>query len=126
MAEPESIRVFYRGVQGVQRTNFNWSRLTKNSAVLVTAAECHFTLGLHVDTGIPVPGSPLPFNEVEGWKKERSNLGAANCYVTNIGPHGDGGEAGGVEFLLHFDWDEPKPVMVTITWLGEVEDFIMG
>ena len=53
MAEPESIRVFYRGARGVQRTNFNWSRLTKNSAVLVTAAECHFTPGLHVDTGNP-------------------------------------------------------------------------
>jgi hypothetical protein len=126
MAEPESIRVFYRGVHGRARRNFNWARITKNSAVLVTAAECSFNPGNHVQGGIPVPGQPLPFNEVEGWKKERPNLGDADVYVTNIGAHGDGGEAGGVEFILHVNWDSPLPVVVTITWLGECEDFIVA
>ena len=39
-----------------------------------------------------------------------------NVYVTNIGPHGTpGGEAGGVEFLLHAESSSPVDVMVTFT-----------
>jgi hypothetical protein len=44
----------------------------------------------------------------------RPHLGAANVYVTNIGPHGPEPDIGGVEFLLHVDWDSPLDVTVTI------------
>jgi hypothetical protein len=39
-----------------------------------------------------------------------------NVYMTNIGPHGrQGGEAGGVEFLVHTESNAPVDVMVTFT-----------
>ncbi len=38
------------------------------------------------------------------------HLGDANVWVSNISPH-----AGGVEYILHVDWNEPLPVAVTIT-----------
>ncbi|MDD5409797.1 MAG: hypothetical protein PHF31_00035 [Methylobacter sp.] len=100
----ESIRVVYRQMQGRIRANFNWPPISRTSAVLITAAEW----GPGHDPSEPLPGRP--------------NLGEANIYVTNIGPHGDpGGEAGGVEFYLHVDWDSPLNVVVTITVLGECE-----
>jgi hypothetical protein len=44
------------------------------------------------------------------------NLGAANVWVSNIGPHRDEyrEETGGVEFYLHVDWDSPIDVAITI------------
>ena len=53
----------------------------------------------------------------------RPNLGSANVYVTNVGPHGPPGEAGGVEFLLHVDWNSPLDVVVTITVFEDIEQF---
>ena len=101
-----SIRVIYTKVQGRLRANFNWDAISRTSAVLITAAEWG-------------PGPPNPFLPLPG----RPNLGEANVYVTNIGPHGDpGGEAGGVEFYVHADWTSPIKVVVTITVLGECED----
>jgi hypothetical protein len=106
----ESIRVVYRQMQGRCRINYNWPPISRTSAVLITAAEW----GPGRDPSEPLPGRP--------------NLGAANIYVTNIGPHGDpGGEAGGVEFYLHVDWDSPLNVVVTITVLGECKNqFVEG
>jgi hypothetical protein len=102
-----SIRVLYQGVQGRVRRNVNWDAITRSSAVLITAAEWSPAGGLF---GLRV-GRPL--------------LGDANIYVTNIGPHGPPGEAGGVEFHLHVDWHAPLYVIVTISVLEEVEDFIV-
>lgn len=102
----QSIRVVYRQAKGRIRANFNWSAISRTSAVLITAAE--WGPG-QLDPSLPLPGRP--------------NLGEANVYVTNIGPHGDpGGEAGGVEFHLHVDWPSPLNVVVTITVLGECTD----
>jgi hypothetical protein len=51
----------------------------------------------------------------------------ANVYVTNIGPHGTSGEAGGVEFHLHADWGSPLPfVCVSITVLEPFEQTFGG
>jgi hypothetical protein len=129
----ESIRIFYSGRQGRTRMNVNWPRLSKNSAVLVTASECSFNISNHVNLEIPVPGrtpeqAMAAYHEAElkAWRKERPNLGAADVYVTNIGPHGDGREAGGVEFFLHVNWRAPLAVVVTITWLGEVDAFFVA
>jgi hypothetical protein len=101
-----SIRILYRGVQGRVRLNFNWPPITEKSAVIITAAEWRF------DGGI--------FGATSG----RPNLGEANVYVTNIGPHDPEGGSGGVEFYLHVDWDSPLDVIVTISVLEDVEDFV--
>jgi hypothetical protein len=56
----------------------------------------------------------------------RPNLGEANVYVTNIGPHDPEGGSGGVEFHLHVDFPSPLNVIVTISVLDDVEDFVIG
>ena len=103
-----SIRVFYSNIsQGVTRVNFNWPVINIRSAVVITAAEWQSgPLGPSLD------GSHRPL------------LGAAPIWVSNVGAHGSGGEAGGVEFLLHVDWTAPLNVMVTITVLENIEDFV--
>lgn len=98
-----SIRLLYRNMQGRVRCNFDWDGLTESSAVVITAAEWK--------------PSADPFDSPPG----RPNLGEANVYVTNIGPHDPEGAAGGVEFHLHVDWDSPLTVMVTISDLGPIE-----
>lgn len=96
-----SIRVLYRNLQGRVRCNFNWAPINRKSAVVITAAE---------------------------WGAgDRPHLGEANVYVTNIGAHdpeGGPGSVGGVEFHLHVDWGSPLDVMVTISVLEDIEDFI--
>jgi hypothetical protein len=92
------------GQQGRSRINHNWGPITKRSAVIITAAEWR------------AGGDPF---DATG----RPNLGAANVYVTNIGPHDPEGGTGGVEFHLHVDWDSPLHVQVTITVLDEIEHF---
>lgn len=77
-----SIRLIYRNQQGRTRHNYNWTPITKRSAVIITAAE--WAAGRD------------PFDATG-----RPNLGEANVYVTNIGPHDPEGGTGGVEFFLH-------------------------
>ena len=102
-----SIRVFYTGQHGKGiRKNFNWPPINQKSAVLITAAEFQFPGGLG------------------GLESIRPNLGAAAIWVTNVGAHGAGTEAGGVEFLLNVDWPSPLNVMVTITVLEDIEQFV--
>src|SRR5215470_11217417 len=98
-----SIRIVYRNQQGRLRKNFNWDAITKRSAVIITAAEWRAGSDPIDETGRP-------------------NLGEANIYVTNIGPHDPEGGTGGVEFHLHVDWGSPLDVIVTITVLEDVED----
>jgi hypothetical protein len=105
----QSIRVLYRGQKGTIRKNFNWPAIKLDSAVIITAAE--FT---------PAFGGPMGGPKTLG----RPHLGAANVYVTNVGPHGEGTEAGGVEFLLHVDWNSPLDVVVTITALDDIQQFV--
>jgi hypothetical protein len=101
-----SVRVFYNNVQGVVRRNFNWPPINIRSAVIITAAEWQSgPLGPSLD------GTQRPI------------LGAAPIWVSNVGAHGLGGEAGGVEFLLHVDFNVPLNVMVTITVLDNIEEF---
>jgi hypothetical protein len=85
----QSIRILYQNQKGTIRKNWNWSAINLGSAVIITAAEFTPHFG-------GLGGGPKTLG--------RPNLGAANVYVTNVGPHGvPGGEAGGVEFLLHVD-----------------------
>jgi hypothetical protein len=100
-----SIRILYRGVQGRVRRNFNWPPINKNSAVVITAAEYALAGGVFGTDGRP-------------------HLGEANVYVTNIGPHDPEGGDGGVEFHLHVDFTSPLDVIVTISVLEDVEQFV--
>lgn len=99
-----SIRLIYRNQRGRVPQNFNWGAITKRSAVLVTAAEWRAGSDPFDSTGRPV-------------------LGAADVYVTNIGPHDPEGGTGGVEFILHVNWDSPLHIQVTITVFEEIESF---
>ena len=103
-----SIRILYHGVQGRVRRNFNWPPITQKSAVVITAAEWTPAVGIF------------------GPSNGRPNLSEASVYVTNVGPHNPEGGAGGVEFHLHVDWDSPLDVIVTISVLEDVEDFVVA
>ena len=104
-----SVRVIYRNMQGRVRCNVNLDAITENTPVIVTAAEW------------------APAGGIFGILVGRPNTGAANVYVTNIGPHGTSGEAGGVEFHLHADWGSPLPfVCVSITVLEPFEQTFGG
>lgn len=107
----QSIRVLYRGEQGTVRKNFNWPPINLDSALIVTAAEFTPRFG-------GFGGGPKTLG--------RPNLGAANVYVSNVGPHGPEPEVGGVEFLLHVDWDSPLDVEVTITVLDDIVEFMQA
>jgi hypothetical protein len=106
-----SIRILYRGVRGRVRRNFNWPPINLDSPVIITAAEFKPQFG-GLGGGLKTLGRP--------------HLGEANVYVTNVGPHGSEGEAGGVEFHLHVDFDSPVDVVVTITVLDAIEDFVQA
>jgi hypothetical protein len=104
-----SQRFIFRNMQGRTRHNRNWDAISQESAVIMTAAMWQFSGGIFGTDGRPVLGDP-------GHEP--------NVYVTNIGPHGKpGGEAGGVEFLLHTESNSPVDVMITITVLDPVEKF---
>jgi hypothetical protein len=98
-----SIRIVYQGVQGRVRRNFNWPPITEQSAVIITAAEWRSGNGI-----------------LDG----RPHLGDADVYVTNVGPHDPEGGDGGVEFHLHADSPTPLNVIVTISVLDNVEQFV--
>jgi hypothetical protein len=100
-----STRILYRGVNGRLPENYNWDAINANSAVVITAAEWKATGGI----APPTVGRP--------------HLGAANVYVTNVGPHDPEGGTGGVEFILNVDWSSPLDVIVTITVFDDVEGF---
>lgn len=102
-----SIRIIYRNQQGRSWKNWNWDAITKRSAVVISAAEWSAGRDPYDSTGRPVPG-------------------AANVYVTNIGPHDPEGGTGGVEFCLHVDWFRPLHVQVTITVLEPIEQILVA
>jgi hypothetical protein len=104
---PCSDRFILRNVQGKRRFNRNWDAIKQKSAVIITAAQFQFCGGIFGAAGRPILGNPGQEPKV---------------YVTNIGPHGSpGGEAGGVEFLIHAESNTPIPVMITITVFDPVE-----
>jgi hypothetical protein len=102
-----SKRIIFRGRQGTSRHNFNWDAISVDSSVVITAAQWQFLGGVFGAAGRPVLGNPGQ---------------EPNVYVTNVGPHGvAGGEAGGVEFLIHAESAAPIDVVVNIGVLGTVE-----
>jgi len=99
-----SIRYLVRNTHGTTRQNFNWPGvITARSVVHVTAAE----VGVGTTQAHPTPPVQDFFY----------NLGAAPVWVSNIGPHKNEltTDPGGVEYLLHVEWNSPLNVAVTIT-----------
>ncbi len=101
----KSIRYVRRGVKGRSRQNFNIPGLIKSRQAVV-----------HITAGEVIPGAP---SVVVGAEQDfMYNLGDADIWVSNISPHFNdhfNGELGGVEFILHVNWDSPLDVGITIT-----------
>jgi len=104
-----SIRILYRDVPDGFRPNFNWDAIHLDTPVIITAVEFKPQVG-------GVPGSKTAGRP---WRGDANNV-----YVSNVGPHNPEGETGGVEFCLHTNWGNPINVIVTITALDDIEDFI--
>jgi hypothetical protein len=104
---PQTIRVYYsktKGLHGRCRMNFNWSPITAQSVVLISAAEA-------TDL-IPTIAPPPNFS---------FNLGDADVSVSNISPH-----SGGVEFILNVNWNSALNVVVDITVLDPPAQFFVA
>jgi hypothetical protein len=97
-----STRVYFQQpIQGRHRQNFQLPNINTTSTVLVTAAE-------YDPNRVP----PNHTNE------RVRNLGDANIWISNIGPHGDDGTPNnGVEFIINVDFGSPLFVVVDITVL---------
>lgn len=110
-----SIRFVRRGVQGRVRQNFNWPGvITARSVVHISAAEVAFGT---------TQAQPTPPTQ-----NFHYHLGAANVWISNIGPHKNAftDDPGGVEFHINVDWPSPLDVAVTITVEDELPVEIQG
>jgi hypothetical protein len=101
----KSIRFVRRGAQGRVRQNFNWPGVINSAQAVV-----------HISAGEVAAGPRTQVGNVA--QDFIYNLGNADVWVSNISPHFNshfGGEPGGVEFILHVNWDSPLDVGITIT-----------
>lgn len=101
-----TIRVYYgkeHNLHGRCRMNFNWPPITHASAVQISAAEA-------------TDMDPQSFVAETAWSYL---LGLADVSVSNISPH-----EGGVEFILHVDWNSPLNIVVDIMVLDPHEQFV--
>lgn len=101
-----SVRYVIRGVKGRVRQNFNMPNIIRSRQAVV-----------HITAGEIKPAEP---SVVVGGTQQNFMywLGDADVWVSNISPHFNdhfNGEPGGVEYILHVDWDSPLDVGVTIT-----------
>jgi hypothetical protein len=109
-----SFRYVVRGVQGRARQNYNWGNRIRTGQS--AQAVVHITAG-----EVTLGGTPSVVVGPEGREVVQTfayNLGNADIWVSNISPHFNQhfpGEVGGVEFILHVNWDAPLNVGITIT-----------
>lgn len=108
-----SFRQFWRGVRGTNvRANVNLPGVIRSVQEVV-----HVTAGEAVPLDPPsVITGPDGRTVQQNW---RYILGAARVWVSNISPHGGGGDPGGVEFLLQVEWGSPLNIGVTVTVEGD-------
>ena len=97
-----STRIYFQQpFQGRHRQNVQLGNVNTTSTILVTAAE-------YSPERVP-PSHP---------NERVRNLGDANIWISNIGPHGeDGTPNNGVEFIINVDFNRPLFVVVDITVL---------
>jgi hypothetical protein len=106
-----TFRHVLRGVHGRVRANFNMPDVVRSRQAVV-----HITAGEVIFNGttsevIGPNGQLVSQNFIY-------NLGDADIWVSNVSPHFNdhfNGEPGGVEYILHVNWDSPLDVAVTIT-----------
>jgi hypothetical protein len=102
---PQTARVFYKGLAGRVKVNFNWAVISWDSIVLVSVAEYNF------DADEPDHSPRF--------------LGDANVAVESIAPHGPPFDPNnGVTFLVRVDWPTPIDVVADITVLDGPPLFI--
>jgi hypothetical protein len=105
-----SARFVLRDVMGRRRQNFNMPGVITSGQAVV-----HITAGEVALGGEPSVVGPDGTQVVQTFLY---NLGDADIWVSNISPHFNQhfpGEPGGVEFILHVNWDSPLDVGITIT-----------
>jgi hypothetical protein len=105
-----SYRHVLRGKHGRIRGNFNLPGIIKSrqAVVNVTAGEI---------TSAPSSEVMSPDGKLVS-QDFAYKLGDADVWVSNVSPHFNDhfeGEQGGVEYILHVNWDSPLDVAVTIT-----------
>jgi hypothetical protein len=102
---PQSVRQYWRNLQGRVPLNFNWDVIGNGSVVLIAASE------YSLDIANPA-GSPR-------------FVGAANVTVSNISPHGPPFDRNhGVTFVVTVDWPQPLNIVTDITVLDDLPVFI--
>lgn len=107
----QSYRYVVHGAQGRVRQNFNLPDVIRSGQAVVNITAGEVVLG---GSRSIVVGP----NGTEVVQDFMYNLGAADVWVSNVCPHFNqhfDGEPGGVEFILHVDWNSPLDVAVTIT-----------
>jgi hypothetical protein len=97
---PQTIRHHWSPRKGRQVLNVNWSAISANSVVLITASEY-------------APNGPEDSDgSAQRW------CGDANIRVANVTPHGPPSDANrGVTFVVEIDWADPLPIVTDITLL---------
>jgi hypothetical protein len=115
MIMAQSIRYIRRGVMGTSRQNFNWP------GVIFARSVVHITAG-EIGIGTTQAHTNPPIQDFF------YKLGAARVWVSNISPHKNEftEDPGGVEYLLHVEWDSPLDVAVTITVEDDLPVEIQG
>ena len=92
---PQTVRQYWRGLQGRSRLTVDWDAISADSVVFVTASE----YASHWED----PGPRF--------------VGDATIVVDNISPYGGGG---GVTFVVTVDWPSPLHVVTDITVLDDM------
>lgn len=111
----QSIRFVLRGQQGRTRHNFNWPGVISARSVV------------HISAG-EVQAGTTQIQQVPPTQDFFYHLGEASVWVSNVSPHKNefSGEAGGVEFHTHVDFNSPIDIAVTITVEDELPVEIQG
>lgn len=103
---PQTVRQYWKALQGRCSLNFNWDAINRDSVVLITASEYS-----------PAGADP------NQWPRF---IGSANISVDNISPHGPPDDPNhGVTFIVTVDWDSPLHIVTDITVLDQAPVDIM-
>lgn len=104
---PQTVRQYWRNLQGRVPLNLNWGAINHDSVVLIAASEYHLD--------VANPNSSPRF------------VGAASITVSNISPHSPPYDPNhGVTFVVTVDWPQPLNVVTDITVLDARPESVGG